>query len=204
MSNSTKGRIQRGPAPAILTDSNYRKYALPALERDFDNRCAYSMQHRRRAGGSRMLMEIDHFDPTIRGRERHRYANLFLASHYCNNKNLGNWPFPDAIAKGVRFLNCCEEQDYGEHIFENPTIHLVVGVTPPGKYNVRMLYLNAPHLVQERAERSMLRKLLYVDRKRVKETDPAMLAFNILQKELDYLIPVIEPLRDSGEPHTNS
>ena len=81
MSNFTKGRIQRGPAPAkILTDHNYRKCALPALERDFENRCAYSMQHRRRAGGSRMLMEIDHFDPTIKGRERHRYANLFLAN----------------------------------------------------------------------------------------------------------------------------
>ena len=99
------------------------------------------------------------------------------------------------MAKGVRFLNCCEEHDYGVHILENPTTHLVVGVTPPGKYHVRMLDLNAPHLVQERAERSRLRKLLYVDRKRIKETAPAMLAFHILQKQLDYLIPMIEPLR---------
>jgi hypothetical protein len=187
-----KGRIQRGPAPAkLLTDSNYRKYAFPALQRDFGDRCAYSMQHRRRAGGSMMLMEIDHFDPTLKGRKRHRYSNLFLASRYCNNKKRGNWPSPAAVARGVRFLNCCEEQDYGEHIFEDPATHRLVGASPAGKYHVRVLDLNAPHLVEERAERARLRKLLYEDRKRVKETIAAMRAFRILQTELGYLIPTI-------------
>src|SRR5712691_4203012 len=119
MSNSTKARIQRGEPPSqTLTDGNFRKYALPALVRDFDDRCAYSMQHRRRAGGSALLMEIDHFDPTIKGRKRHRYSNLFLASRYCNNKKWKNWPTANERAQGLRFLNCCEEWDYGEHIFE--------------------------------------------------------------------------------------
>jgi len=141
-----------------------------------------------------MLMEIDHFDPTLKGRIRHRYSNLFLASRYCNNKKHGNWPSPEAQSKGVRFLNCCREQDYGEHIFEDPGTHQVVGVTPAGKYHVRILDLNAPHLVDERAERSRLRKLLYQDRKIVRESSAAMRAFHVLETQLGYLIPMIPPL----------
>lgn len=162
-----------------------------------------------------MLMEIDHFDPTLRGRTRHRYSNLFLASRYCNNKKQGNWPSPEALAAGVRFLNCCDEQDYGEHIFEDPTTHRVFGTTPPGKYHVRILDLNAPHLIAERQERSRLRKLLFEDWKRVKHADAAMRAFRILQTELDYLIPVIasqvgkeqigdDPIGSIGIPSTQA
>ena len=193
MSSSTRGRIRRGPPPAkILTDDNYRKYALPALERDFDNRCAYSMQHRRQAGGSAMLMEIDHFDPTIKGRRRHQYDNLFLASRYCNNRKLGNWPTDEARARGVRFLNCCVEQDYNEQIFEDPATHRVFGVNPAAIYHVRMLDLNAPHLIQERSDRTDDPKLLFEDRKIVKESDAAIHAFHILETQLNYLIPPIQ------------
>ncbi|MDQ3119168.1 MAG: hypothetical protein M3Q89_06315 [Verrucomicrobiota bacterium] len=195
MSNSTKGRIRRGPPPEkVLTDANYRKYALPALRRDFADRCAYSMQHRNRAGGSEMLMEIDHFDPTLKNRQRHRYSNLFLASRYCNNKKQGQWPSREARAKGVRFLNCCKEQDYGEHIFENPVTHQLAGVTPAGRYHIRMLDLNAPHLIAERAERSEFHRLLYVERKIVKESAAAMHAFHEIKRQLDFLIPLIPSL----------
>jgi hypothetical protein len=198
MSSSTKGRIQRGSPPTkVLTDNNYRKYALPLLERDFENRCAYSMQHQRQAGGSAMLMEIDHFDPTIKGRKRHHYGNLFLASRYCNNRKLGNWPSKEAAAKGARFLNCCIEQDYGEQIFEDPATHRVFGVNPASIYHVRMLDLNAPHLVQERRDRSEYRKLLFEERKIIKESDAAIHAFHILEAQLDYLIP---PIPDRTAP----
>ena len=194
MLSSTKGRIQRGPPPKkVLTDSNLRKYGLPALERDFDNRCAYSMQHRSRAGGSGMLMEVDNFDPTIKGRDRHRYDNLFLASRYCNGKKHGNWPSQEQQALGIRFLNCCQEQDYGKHIFEDPTTHHVLGVTPEGRYHVRMLDLNAPHLVAERRDRAEYHKLLFEERKIVKESDAAIHAFHVLERQLQYMIPAILP-----------
>jgi len=200
MSNSTRARIRRGPPPAkVLTDSNYRKYALPALERDFSNRCAYSMQHRSRAGGSAMLMEIDHFDPTIKNRKRHRYNNLFLASRFCNNRKQGNWPSRDERSVGIRFLNCCREMDYGDQIFENSVTHLVFGVTGAAKYHVRMLDLNAPHLVDERRDRAELRKLLFEDRKIVRESEAALQAFRILRTQLEYLIPPIP-----AEPGTDT
>jgi 5-methylcytosine-specific restriction endonuclease McrA len=130
-------RVKRGPGPPkVLTDSNYRKYALPALERDFQERCAYSMQHKRKAGGSSIVMEIDHFDPTIKGRDRHRYENLFLSTRHCNNKKQGNWPTDDEQARGIRLLNCCAEQDYGVHIFEDTSTHHLVGVTPQGRFHI--------------------------------------------------------------------
>ncbi len=54
----------------------------------------------------------------------------------------------------IRFLNCCEENDYGTHIFEDPDTHEVVGITPAGKFHVRCCDLNADHLVKERADRA--------------------------------------------------
>jgi hypothetical protein len=150
------------------------------------------MQHRRRAGGSAMLMEIDHFDPTIKGRPRHRYDNLFLASRFCNNRKQANWPTEEARAKGVRFLNCCIERDYDEQIFEDPATHRVFGVNPAAVYHVRMLDLNAPHLIQERSDRTEYRKLLFEDRKIVKESEAAIHAFHILEAQLGYLIPPIQ------------
>lgn len=138
-----------------------------------------------------MLMEIDHFDPTIPGRARNRYENLFLSSRFCNGRKQGNWPDAADQAKGVRFLNCCEELDYGQHIFEDPDTHCVFGVTPAGKYHVRILDLNAPHLVEERAERARYRHLLYKARKLVKQPESAVEAFRVLKTQLDYLIPEI-------------
>ena len=56
--------------------------------------------------------------------------------------------------EGIRFLNPCEEDDYGRHMLENPKTHEVFGVTPAGKYHIRVLDLNAPHLVRERRQRA--------------------------------------------------
>lgn len=138
-----------------------------------------------------MLMEIDHFDPTLKGRARHRYDNLFLASRYCNNRKQKNWPSPEAQARGVRFLNCCREVDYGEQIFEDPASNRVFGVTPAGKYHITMLDLNAPHLVDERRDRAELRRLLFAERKTVKRTAEAIQVFHVLETQLNYMIPPI-------------
>ncbi len=160
MSSSIKPRIRRGPPPdKRLTRRNYRKAAIEALRRDFQDRCAYSCQHLNRAGGLR-CMEIDHFDPRLKDKFIQRYDNLFLATRHCNGAKGDTWPTRAEQALGLRFLNSCAEQDYGKHIFEDPETHRLVGVTHAGRYHIRMLDLNADHLVAERGERAKIRTLL--------------------------------------------
>jgi HNH endonuclease len=150
MSNSKRPRILRGPSPARkLRNSNLREAALTELLRDFECRCAYSMQHQSRSGA----LEIDHFDPRLKSHILQDYGNLFLASRHCNNKKGQNWPTREDMLAGARFLNPCLETDYGEHIFENEEGSLV-GVSPAGKWHIRMCDLNAPHLVKERQSRT--------------------------------------------------
>lgn len=81
--------------------------------RDFDGRCAYSMQHHERAG----KLEVDHFDPHKKKDLIQRFENLFPASRHCNGKKSDHWPNKTESAAGCRFLNPCEEMDYGEQIF---------------------------------------------------------------------------------------
>ena len=153
-------RVRRGEPPkGKLNSKNYRRRALPALLRDFERRCAYSRRHEQQAGGL-THMEVDHFNPTLPGRLGNKYSNLFLSTRHCNLKKHAYWPTPADQKKGIRFLNCCEEMDYGVHIFENPETHELVGVTPAGRYHIIACDLNADHLVTERRERSLLRALL--------------------------------------------
>ena len=153
-------RIRRGEPPkGKLNNKNYRQRALPALLRDFERRCAYSLRHEQQAGGL-THMEVDHFNPTLPNRLRNRYSNLFLSTRHCNLKKRAYWPSPADQKRGIRFLNCCEELDYGVHIFENSETHELVGVTAAGRYHIIACDLNADHLVTERRERSLLRDLL--------------------------------------------
>lgn len=152
------------PSPRIIRKEkpprwffNHRKY-LKHLLVDFSKRCAYSGQHLQRTGGESCL-DIDHFDPTLKLPARNAYSNLLLASRYCNGKKGQKW---ESVAKrnaGLRFLNPCEEIDYGHHLFEDPETFLIWGATPEGRYHVRMLDLNAGHLVTERRRRCALRRL---------------------------------------------
>jgi hypothetical protein len=105
-------------------------------------------------------MEIDHFNPNKKRNLIQQYENLFLATRHCNGAKRDRWPSNKERQLGVRFLNCCEETDYGVHIFEDPQTHELVGITPAGRYHVRNCDLNAPHLVEERAERAKLWRLL--------------------------------------------
>ena len=156
-SSSPRPRVERKHRPSItLRRHTYRK-ALPCLLQDFDNRCAYSMQHVRCAGGQ---LEVDHFDPRKKDRPAQSYDNLFPATRYCNGAKSDLWPTNSQRAKGVRFLNCCEEQDYGAVIFEDPNSHELMGTTPAARYHIVTCDLNAPHLVDERRRRSQYRDLL--------------------------------------------
>jgi 5-methylcytosine-specific restriction endonuclease McrA len=92
MSEVAKPRIPRGPAPdCVLTPRNCREEALPPLRRDSKDRCAYSMQHLRFAGGL-TCMEVDHFDPRKKNDPVQDYDNLFLASRHCNRAKGTFWP----------------------------------------------------------------------------------------------------------------
>src|SRR5260370_37031108 len=112
MSSSKKVRVRRGPPPAKPIKRHRYRDAMPELMRYFQSRCAYSMQHRERAGD----MEVDHFAPRRKKDLIQKYANLFLASRHCNGKKGANWPSKAEQAAGCRFLNPCEEMDYGEQI----------------------------------------------------------------------------------------
>lgn len=136
-------------------------------------------------------MEIDHFDPRKKEDFLQQYENLFLATRHCNGAKGMFWPSAGDQALGLRYLNPCRERDYGEHLFENPKTHLMVGVTPAGKYHIRMCDLNADHFIAERRERAeiweLLRTAVTVKRNRI----PQMAAdlAEALRKQAENMIP---------------
>lgn len=150
MLSSKKARIKRGPPPAKVIKRSRYPSVLPELMRDFDGRCAYSMQHHERAG----KLEVDHFDPRKKKDLIQCFDNLFPASRHCNGKKSNHWPNKAETAAGCRFLNPCEEMDYGEQIFEDPDTNRLVGTTPAAIWHIRICALNADHLVNERAKRT--------------------------------------------------
>ena len=183
MLNSSKdlhpARVQRGRGPRKkLRPHNYRQRALPFLRRDFEDRCAYSMQHTSRPGLT--SMEVDHFNPTLPTRIRNTYSNLFFSTRHCNNAKRRYWPSALERKLGIRFLNCCEERDYGVHIFEDAKTHRLFGVTPPGIYHIRMCDLNAPHFVKERRDRANLMQLLTKQNAVLRDFAKAMELANLL------------------------
>jgi hypothetical protein len=164
---------------------------MPFLLKDFEQRCAYSMRHVECAGGERH-MEVDHFDPTLRGAARNDYSNLMLATRHCNNMKRDAWPTPAERQQGYRLLNPTKEMDYGYHIFEDETTHELVGATAAGQYHVDMLDLNHETFVWERRERA---KYIHL-----KTSAPALLSGSFEQlrdlvrfvgEQIDRLIPPI-------------
>jgi hypothetical protein len=117
------------------------------------------MQHMARAGGLGG-MQVDHFDPREKRKKTQRYSNLHLATAHCNRAKSDSWPNGEARRAQCRFLDCCREQDYGVHIFEDPNTHELVGATPAGVYHIEKCDLNAPHFVEERRKRSRYAALL--------------------------------------------
>jgi hypothetical protein len=151
------------------------------------------MQHTYRAGG-KTNMEVDHFNPNKKADLIQYYNNLFLASSHCNRAKRDRWPTNKDRKLGIRFLNCCKEADYGTHIFEDPDTHEVVGVTSEGKYHVRNCDLNAPHLVQERAERADLWRVLNAQPMRLKQGWALPEETKLLRGAVERMIPRIPSL----------
>lgn len=146
------------------------------------------MQHQERSG----RLEVDHFDPRRKKDLLQSYTNLFPASRHCNHKKADHWPTKGEVAAGCRFLNPCEEMDYGDQILEDPVSHQVVGTTPAARWHIRMCALNAEHLVAERAKRAEYWQQLKTKGVRVKSTLPeAAELIRGFQKEVELMIPEI-------------
>ena len=185
----SKGRVKRGPAPATnLTRTTYRK-ALPELRRDFEDRCAYCMRHI----GTKTEMQVDHFDPRRKKAKVQIYANLFLSDAHCNEAKKNMWPTDKEIAQGYRFLNCCDEVDYGNVIFENPDTHELVGTTSAAIYHIEAIDLNDPGLIEERKFRSDMRKKVSFLQDRLKNDSDVAPVLAKLCSDISKYIPDIAP-----------
>jgi len=196
MSNSTKSRIQRKNPNLIFSRTTYRS-AWPHLMSDFGERCAYSMQHISKAGGSKS-MEVDHFNPRRKKDEVQEYLNLFLASRHCNGAKGNHWPSNKERKRGIRFLNCCEEADYDIQILEDPDTHKVVGMTPAARFHIRYCDLNDPWLIEERKDRNTLWN--FIENKAIffKGSWALPEAYFLLKEQAEKMIPRIKFLSGSA------
>lgn len=142
-------------------------------------------------------MEIDHFDPRRKEDFIQHYENLFLATRHCNGAKSKCWPSAGDQVLGLRYLNPCREHDYGDHMLEDSQTHLLVGVTPAGRYHIRMCDLNADHFVQERRERAEICELLQtavtVKRNRMPQMAADLAA--ALRKQVENMIPEFPHLK---------
>lgn len=152
----TKGRIKRRiKVDRVFSASTYRK-AKKYLIQDFEGRCAYSMQHYELVGLK--VMDVDHYNCTLSGAPRNEYKNLYLSTRHCNGAKGAKWRLKDGHRE-LRLLDPCNEIDYGNLIFENPQTHKLEGTTPSAIWHIRILDLNAPHLVKEREDRAAFENL---------------------------------------------
>ena len=122
---------------------------------DFKERCAYSMMHLKAVAEKQM--HVDHHDPRLK--KASPYKNLFPAYAVCNLAK-GDRPDDEDRRNGMRLLNPCEETEYGEHIFEDPTSHELVGTSALAIFHIEILDLNNPTLVAAREERALIVNLL--------------------------------------------
>lgn len=183
----SQGRVKRGPAPLVqLKRASYRK-ALPELRRDFEDRCAYCMRHI----GTETEMQIDHFDPRKKDDKIQEYSNLFLSDAHCNGAKHDICPTADEQAVCCRFLNCCDEYDYGTVIFENPQTHELVGTSPAATYHIEMIDLNDPGLVDARRFRAEIMAKLECARENAESNPKIMEAVDKLSEMAHELIPDI-------------
>jgi hypothetical protein len=162
MSEQQQMRVRRGQPTKTYYRTTVRD-AIDDLVRDFNGRCAYSMQHGNRLGGLGGL-HVEHFNPNLKKEEIQAYENLFPVSHTCNTVKGKKWPSDEELRAGLRFLNCCEEIDYGEHIVENATSHELVPTSPAASFHLRWCGLKGgktgEYFRTQRQERTKLWQIL--------------------------------------------
>ena len=174
-------RKETANAKPFYTRWTYRK-ALPLLLKDFEERCAYTRIHSKSLGGGRQL-HVDHFNPKLKSKSP--YENLFPAYGPCNKAKGESWPVKSQLDKGLRFLNPCEEDDYGVQIFEDPDTHKLVPANQAASYHIDTLDLDCA--LEQRKQRALIQRIL--DSGIVK--DPKMKAD--IEETLKISIPPIPP-----------
>lgn len=193
MSSSPAPRLTRKHKPRKTFKDYTYPQAKPFLLQETGDRCAYSLRHKLVAGETNI--EVDHFNPKLKGKLRHRYENLLPAESTCNGSKSNFWPTAEQSAKGIRLINPFEELDYGHHIYEDPETHRVFGVTPTGKFHVLKLKLNADHFVEERRLRHAMRAEKGELTAAAKGApDSAIAALKAYKEQVDRMIPPI-PLK---------
>lgn len=141
---------------------------------------------------------VDHFDPRKKNDKIQQYSNLFPADARCNLTKGDRWPTKEEQALGIRFLNCCEEVDYGECIFEEPKTGRLIGTTVAARYHIESLQLNCPELCRFRRERART-AIVVRDAEAAAADKPGQLlpdaasAIERLKKLLENEIPLIPP-----------
>lgn len=190
-------RVERGKvAPHKIPLKPHKPRAcLDELRRDFLDRCAYCM---RRMDDSK-TMEVDHFNPNQKKDRIQLYQNLFLSDRRCNGTKSNTWPTKEELARGERFLDCCQEIDYGGTIFEDPQTHELIGTTPAARYHIEHIGLNHPFLVTERSKRTVQLKTMREFEPFRKINPKIEMAYLVVQKSVGKLIPEIPP-PPSGSP----
>lgn len=158
MSSSMPPRLTRHcPRKRFFSRSSLRKQVFELLFREFEGRCVYSGVHWRRVG--RTGLEVEHYDPRRKQKSRQDYRNLLLATGHCNRSKGDFWPSRAERALGLYVINPSAELDYGHHIFEDPASHRLWGATATGRWHIRVLGLNAEHLITERRDAATIRRL---------------------------------------------
>lgn len=146
-------RVKRSKGPvATMTESTYRKKALPYLLKDFSGHCAYCLDPNEFRAPSQN--HVDHFDPKLKGRKRHYYKNLMLACAACNMSKHDK-PILNPLNKNQRMLNCTEENEFVEHIYETADGQWEA-LTPAGIYHLEAIELREDCHKKKRAARKVL------------------------------------------------
>lgn len=181
--------VRRNAPPFTLRKHTYAK-AMPYLLKDFDNRCAYSLQHT-----TRCALAVDHFDPRKKRKAIQQYGNLYPASSHCNRAKSATWPTLAMVRAGIELLDCCKSPDYGAVIFEDSASHELVGSTPAARFHIEVCALNATHLVSERRKRAQHWHTLENTPVLVNDGELArvMEIVHALRSELELMIPRIAP-----------
>lgn len=189
-------RIKRGKAPERKFHRTTYREAIKPLLAEFDSRCAYSDQHIKLVGET--TMEVDHFDPRKKKDRVQDYFNLLPATRHCNGKKGKFWPTEQDIKDQIRVINPAEEPDWGVHIFEDPETFHLWGATPTGRAHIRILDLNAEHLVRERQFRHRIRQQIFETPVFVKTIEfQAPEVLQTLRSQLDILI---RPIAQKPKP----
>lgn len=184
-------RVKRSKGPqSVLTKNTCRKKALPHLQKDFENRCAYCLQHM--AEQHTNQSHVEHFNPHLPGRRKHQYKNLMLGCSACNLSKLFK-PIRDPLAPERRMLNCTKENEFPEHILEND-VGEWQGRTEAGDYHITSMDLNeASHIRRRLRRRAALERVSSIQASAITYTGSVeRTALKELEKTLAFLHEFLE------------